>query len=474
MFKNTILISAGIFLLFFGRTVSAEVEINEVEINPPEGRFVELYNSGNSTVDLTNWYIQRKTSASGAFGSFITKNDFTGKVINPNGYFLISRSQLPNSNLVISDMTLSESNILQLKNTNGDVVDKIGWGNCGESYCAPNPADGSSIQRQSSNTWLVASASPGATNNIVANTNTTSDTASGGVITLESSTLATSQKVAEIPAIKAKIGAPAYAFAGAPVKFSASASGYSGETLYDGAYFWNFGDGSSTETKANSPEKISHIFYYPGEYLISLGYYRNYFALEPDAMDKIALKVVPAGVSISRTGDEKDFFIELSNDADYDADISGWMLLSDAHKFVFPKNTILVANKKMILPPQITYFDISDKESLRLVDNNWKTVFDFAGFSEPVRISTKHKTEVKDFFDADKDMQNAPEDPGIPMQSLGANASSGTGDSSSAFYWLGLAGFLAIASFGAYFIRRFGRASLSKNFPGNDFEIIDE
>ena len=72
----------------FVNITQASVVINEIQISPTEGRFIELYNNGDSYVDLTNWYIQRKT-ASGAFGSLVTKTNFENKSIGPNSFFLI-------------------------------------------------------------------------------------------------------------------------------------------------------------------------------------------------------------------------------------------------------------------------------------------------------------------------------------------------------------------------------------------------
>ncbi len=306
------------------------------------------------------------------------------------------------------------------------------------------------------------------------NTTNTPGGVSGDITTLVGSPpIMTSQKTIENQTIKTKIGAPTHAFVGAPVSFSANTTGYSGELLYDGKYFWNFGDGSSTEIRANSPEKISHTFYYPGEYLINLGYYRNYYSPDPDASDKIILKVVPAGVSILRVGNEADFFIELLNEADYDMDISGWMLLSDAHKFIFPKNTILSSKKKTILPPQITGFDFLDKASLKLADNNWETVFKFQtpGVKDSTTPGVSDLPKIEKKMPLKKEITVSD----IPVvEGLGANASGSEENRNGAFYWFGLAGFLAVASTGVYFVRREGRKNPFKGNSGDDFEIIDE
>ncbi len=154
-------ILALLFLFLGFRVVQAQVVINEVELNPTGARFIELYNEGNQTVDLSGWYLQRKTENQTDFGSLVSKTNFKGKVIGPNGYFLISRGAMQNADIVQGALTLTESNTIQLKNSKGMVIDKISWGDASTNI--PNPPDGESIQKMTSG-WIVASPTPRAPN----------------------------------------------------------------------------------------------------------------------------------------------------------------------------------------------------------------------------------------------------------------------------------------------------------------------
>ena len=138
----------------FFTTVSAAVVINEVQISPIDGRFIELYNTSDSDVDLTGWYIQRKTATGSSFNSLITKIDFENKTIKGGGYFLISHTQLANSDIV-KNLTLTESNTIRMRNSNGEDVDHVEWGSIDE---------GKSYQRTSSNGWIITSPTPRAAN----------------------------------------------------------------------------------------------------------------------------------------------------------------------------------------------------------------------------------------------------------------------------------------------------------------------
>ncbi len=69
---------------------SADVVINEIEVNPPEGgsHWAELYNSGNETVDISGWMVT------------ITDGGWVGKmppvpqgtIIPPKGFIVVTGS----------------------------------------------------------------------------------------------------------------------------------------------------------------------------------------------------------------------------------------------------------------------------------------------------------------------------------------------------------------------------------------------
>lgn len=128
--------------------------ISEVQINPIGQRFIELYNPNDFDIDLTGYYLQRKTKT-GDFTSLVSKTNFEGKTIKAKSYFLISKENLPNANIVIN-LTLTDANTIQLKNSKGDVLDKVGWGEASdcETNCAPNPQVNQSIQRKLENNTL--------------------------------------------------------------------------------------------------------------------------------------------------------------------------------------------------------------------------------------------------------------------------------------------------------------------------------
>lgn len=483
--KKVVLIAFIFFYLFY--IASAGIVINEVQLSPTEDRFIELFNSGDSTVDLTGWYIQRKTQTGSSFTSLVSNTNFENKKINAKGYFLISRSLMQGADIVISDMTLTDSNVIQIKNKEKEVVDKVCWGSvddCG-ALKTSNPTEGQSIQRQN-NTLIIGAPTGGKenTSSVVNTNNEQADTNIGS----SSSAPSKSTKISQQSIIVEALLKNNVVFAGLGTKFQGKVS-RDGEALFYGRYFWNFGDGSSEETKVNTGGKVSHTYFYPGEYALSLEYYVNDYG-DPEASDSMIVKVIGADILISAVGSEQDFFIELSNNTDKDVDIGKWMLVSGDKRFVFPKNTIISAKKKIIFSPFVTGFVFSDKNNLKLVNPDWKTVFDYAlsvmlappavvvNNSKPkVTVARANVTNsaiaenVTTEFLNQVDASNTAE---VSSTNLGAQAiSSEVADSYNKgnIYYLILLVLLLAGGGAIYFIQRSNRQNLETT---EDFEILDE
>jgi len=472
-----LILSLVIFTLFLGaRFAYAEVIINEVQLSPTEERFIELYNSGSSSVDLTNWYIQRKTQTGSTFGSLVSKTYFENKSINAGSYFLISHDSIPNADIVLSSLTLTESNTIQLKNLDQEVVEKVGWGEANDcnGTCAPNPTTGKSIQKTGGD-WIIATPTPGEENetleNIEENNNTennNSDNTSGS-----SSPKKTEIQEPKIPLVnKTKILVKTPAFAGLPAEFMINNT-VSNDSC--GKYFWNFGDGNSEEIKKTFPvpKTYPHIYYYEGEYVVTLECYKSYLSSEPDSSDKITIKIVSSDVSISRVGDAKDFFIEISNNAPYEADISNWVLSSYQNRFVFPKNTILKSKNKIVVSPKTTNFSILDKDTLALINSEGEIISRYISSLKPVKTSIQNfsATETKSSLGGETAELEDEEIFSEKLEAAAIKSDSSTGNN--IMYGIGLFAFLGASAGGAYFIRNRKRRDTFGPI-GNNFEIIDE
>jgi len=466
--KKIILILLWLVFLSGFHLAQAGVVINEVQLNPVVERFIELYNSGNSAIDLTGWYIQRKTETGNDFSSLVSKTYFEGKIIEANGHFLVSKDALG-----LNSFTLTNSNTIQLKNSDQKVEDKVGWGNA-ESRVADNPPDGKSIQRIN-NEWIINSPTPDADNlssSINDSGNLENNTEDNNFST--QNITETKNKISETPTIKIKILTNTLAFSGQPFEIKANVFGLSNENIVLGKVYWNFGDGISLE-QINNFEKIQHTYYYPGEYVIYSEYYSNVLSKIPDAINKIIVKVVPITVTISKVGDAKDFFIELSNNASSDIDVSSWIIKANEKVFTLPKNSFIMSKNKMTISSRISGFVFSDRYSLELISSTGELIFKYSSFNKTSGVSTRDYSTINklDINSRDKNLLKNNEEVKIPLDNLPAEVIKNDLSVNNLIYGTSLFIFLGVGASMAYIIRSRSRKSISQ-ITENDFKILDE
>ena len=503
--------------LFFGfEIVHADILINEVQINPSGASFVEIYNSGDTSQDLTGWSIKRKT-ASGTEYPFVSVSRLKDKIISANSYFLLANensytgSIVPDATWATSYNLASNNSISLYDNTNVNPISKVGWGSTNDCdiACPLNPADGQSIQR-SSNGWIIATPTPKAQNASSLNsgdlgnsnsTNINTNNGGSGGSVIVSVPADVKPKVVEIPKIKTKITANVLAYVGIPFDLQASTIGFSNEIRNYGKYFWNFGDGDSKEINVSQNQKFSHTYYYEGDYDIRLEYYSNLYQDTPDTVNTFEVKVIPATVIISKVGDAKDFFIELSNDSLYDIDISNWKITSFTKNFVLPKNTTIGTKSKITLSPKITNFAIFDKDSLKLLKSTSEVAYEYN--STPINVNNivpsketvaKNISTTNDITqstspggnDISKEIKggstpiissydsNLPNNTEIKGTSFGATPvlsdEKNNNENKSYFFFWGFVVLLLVSCGAVYYIR--GRKNVQE--VGGDFKIIDE
>jgi len=346
--KNYIIL----LVVFFSwvNIVNAEVFINEVQLSPIEERFIELYNSGNSSINLTGWAIKRKT-ASGLDYSLVSMSRLKDKLISSNSYFLLTNeydytgSITPDATWAKSN-SFSNDNTIILYNSNGDLISKAGWGKASDcdGICPSNPTTDQSLQRISSTSWTTASPTPGATNSGVSNTDSSDNSSEDNTVDETVDSISVVNNTSEIFKITTKIISPKIVTAGIPFLLSSLTTTNRGETYAVGKFVWNFGDGMIREVGQSNP--FEYIYEYPGEYALTLSYYDSIFSIKPDAIDKITIKVIPSGINISSVGTVGDPFVEIENKSNYEIILSNWVVTAGIHYFIVPEGTLFYRIKK--------------------------------------------------------------------------------------------------------------------------------
>ena len=121
-------------------SVLKKILINEIYFEAEENKFfIELFNPSKQDIDLTSWYLQRKTETGSDYSSFITKTQFEGKKIGSQSYFLIVRqgSNFTEASDIITQNPFTKNNSLVLKNPSGGISDKLGFGTATDFETAP-------------------------------------------------------------------------------------------------------------------------------------------------------------------------------------------------------------------------------------------------------------------------------------------------------------------------------------------------
>ncbi len=116
-------------------SVSSHLFISEVMAGSEtsgDDEFIELYNAGTQSVDLTGWSVNKKT-ASGKEDDLVAKARLQGKSVGPGQYFLIAHDGnhfeggAPDALWAKSNSLAAKNNAVVLYNTAGAKVDEAGW-----------------------------------------------------------------------------------------------------------------------------------------------------------------------------------------------------------------------------------------------------------------------------------------------------------------------------------------------------------
>jgi hypothetical protein len=469
-------------MLFCGANLAyASVIINEVQLNPTEERFVELYNSGDTAVDLTDWYIQRKT-ATGTFTSMVTKTNFEGKTIGANQYFLISKSSMNDTDLVVDNLTITESNTIQIKNSNGDIVDKVGWGDTNDcvSPCVANPTSGKSIQKTSGGIWIIAAHTPRSVNiesgEVLEEDNTNTNT-NDNTISSSSTSSTTDKKIPIILKVTTKIISPKTVVAKAPFLINSITTTNKGETYGIGNYLWNFGDGMVSKTKEPGP--FEYTYEYSGDYAVTLSYFDSFLNDTALANDKVIIKVVPSEIYISSVGGVDDPYIEIENKSNYEINLSSWVITAGSHYFAIPTGTTILSTKKIKFSPKITGFVVGDLASINVANKNKVVVATYP--IETEKVFKKITTVPASSYNNPAPINNLQNDSlikdlkTINLNDLGASADkAGINIPNSTYPILGLSGIIGIGIASFLLIKRKGIEDYEeKGITAKDMKIVE-
>ena len=371
-----ILICLSLFIIFCTPYIArASLEITEIMYDPKGAntnhQWIEVYNNGSSptSIDALKWRFN-----DGASHYLNNKVDFS---VPAQSYFILTGDK----NTFMADHTNFAGTVIDtvmsLDKDNGNVslvndgttVDSVAYNS---SLGASE--DGNSLQKSGSS-WVAALPTPGlatASDNISQN-QVLSISGGGSSSSPSGSSVVVPKKEMAPPKINTEIISKNVVIAGIDFKVDQKTTGYNKENLYYGRYIWNFGDGVSREI-SNQNGSFLYRYDYPGEYLMTLSYSRNYYGSNIDATDRMIIKVIPASVVISSVGTISDPYVELENKSTYETDLSNWSVKGKNNYFNIPDGTLIMSGKKIKLSPRVTKFNSDDLNNISIVSPSGEVV----------------------------------------------------------------------------------------------------
>ena len=454
MFKKIVLAS----VLFFPLFSYADVYISEVawmgDSTSHTNEWIEIYNSGETSIDLSGWRITAGDGApsfelSGAIGSGAYKvfdrsaGDYTGALSN-SGETL----ELLNSSSVVVD----------------SIVGGTDWDNIGgDNVTKETP-------QYTTSGWVTATPTKGSqttSSNLNKNTNEENTQEDDPEDNSEDENTSSGSSSSKTISVYANIQASVtHAVVGMPIRFE----GYKGASEKDNkpSYRWNFGDGSTGRGSV-----IHHMYSQPGSYVVSLDVSRR----GKEEKDEVLVTVSEPSLSIGDVETGLNGFVEISNNSSIRVDVSGWRLQTPVDSFLFPSRSFIASRSTLRITNDILMLE--GMQRLELIDAEGNPVTAYPGSEEviPDSFFEKSATSRSETISAIT-LTNGPEENLIQADNRNlatAGLSTGPSNSEQTALWIWISGLIAIIVVAATVLFLFPKKSKNKIdvLSADDIEILE-
>jgi hypothetical protein len=368
----------AIFLITFS-IANAQVVISEVMYDiegSDSGReWIEITNTSASSIDISGWkFLENETNHGLTLiaGSVNVPSGSSVIIVDNSDKFFIDN---PSFSGTVFDSSFSLKNTgeqIAIRDADLNDIDSLTY-----DIELGAGGDGNTLQLISGS-WSAATPTLGSTDVTVESSESESSEAQ--------SSSSNSSSVNNFPTeqqIFADAGGDRNVVVGADNLFEGKSLGLQKQPLEGERYVWNFGNG---ETKEG--QNVLHYYGYPGEYVVILSVSSGQYS----ASDRIVVNAYKAELVLSKV--ESDF-VEVHNKSDQELNLSWWQLDSDGERFVIPKDTIVLSNKKLIFAKDITGLDTDIKENVSLLYPNGVEAVSFFQIVIPQKTVVTKKTVVE-------------------------------------------------------------------------------
>ena len=332
----------------FPAFVFADVIINEIAWMgtsvSANDEWIELYNNGNSPVDIAGWRIV----ATDGQPDFTITDSCANTSVAVGGYYLLERTDDDSVPGIAADCIYTGAlgntgEHLQFLNAGGDVIDAV---NATDGWPAGDNTTKETMQR-SGNTWITVLATPKVAN---ASTGSKTDPDSSSPPNTNNTSQAGGADAAyvqpeNLPRIKADAGEDKRAAVGEQIQFRGNAWGLDDVFLENARYAWNFGDGATYEG-----QNVGHEYMFPGTYTVRLVVSSGKYS----AFDDVRVTIGKNMVTISESMPGANGWIEFQNSGDASIHMGGWIIETSATRFIVPLGTTMAPQSFAVLSSATT------------------------------------------------------------------------------------------------------------------------
>lgn len=345
-------------LLIFSPSFSfAQIMINEVMYDvsgSDTGReWVEIYNSGGNLIDISSFKFLESSGASNHSltliqGTASIPSGGLAVIVSDSAKFLIDWPSFSGNLFKASFSMNNTGSTLLLKDGDLNVQNEVNY-----SSEQGGNGDGNTLQKSGSS-WVSGTPTPGVQNNTVSNTSnstSTSNVQSNSETSSSSTSSSGSNSAHSSPAplsdtnpkvvFEVSAGRDRLTTVGNNINFQGTITKSDGISENSIFYNWSFGDGFTTQGKI-----VSHAYKFPGDYVVVL----NAESSDLQAVSRVNVKVISPQITISKVSGG----IEVNNKTSSEINIEGWSLLVDKKSFIFPKDTLIGPNKRIVFADSLT------------------------------------------------------------------------------------------------------------------------
>ncbi|MFA5841378.1 MAG: lamin tail domain-containing protein [Candidatus Paceibacterota bacterium] len=438
--------------------------------------WVEIFNDSGSSIDLTGW---KFNDGSNHVLNIPPKNGSSGSMVVPSGGYavfagdaVVFLSEYRGFAGTVIDTAMSlgnSSSTLSIIDSNGSVVDSVLY-----DKSAGANGDGNSLQKNINGAWVAAAPVPGAGSFVISGQNETSSPPDNDISPAPVSSGGGDTRWLVEPQVFADAGKDRAVIVGASAVFEAKAFGLKKEPLDNARYLWNFGDGAIGEGKM-----AEHTYRHPGDYLVVVEVASGYYSGE----DQLKVRAEASPLSVSAITDGSGYFVELSNPSNTDINISHWGLALADKVFAIPKNTFVMAGKKLIFPNEVTGLLVGagSAPELRYPNGTLASRFgEVKNKSAEVAVQMTPKSEQQGISNRDMPADNGvriaqAEENDSGKENMAAVSESLPKKSSTKYIWLfGVVGISALALSGVFLARRLEQPNDRLKKLADEIEIIEE